>query len=66
MKRGIQKLVPARCPTFPPMKIGGPIEALKIYTGVCKRNKFPPMKIGGPIEAHCMDGAIIVSVYFRR
>jgi len=36
---------------FPPMKIGGPIEALQNAAISAASFSFPPMKIGGPIEA---------------
>ena len=36
---------------FPPMKIGGPIEAEVVASTHTLDLKFPPMKIGGPIEA---------------
>ena len=38
-------------PQFPPMKIGGPIEAGELSTSYPQVIQFPPMKIGGPIEA---------------
>jgi len=33
------------------MKIGGPIEAMRLITEPDLLTAFPPMKIGGPIEA---------------
>ena len=36
---------------FPPMKIGGPIEAVRPVNVQVRHAVFPPMKIGGPIEA---------------
>ncbi len=36
---------------FPPMKIGGPIEAGMGDRVMSRLSNFPPMKIGGPIEA---------------
>ena len=37
--------------TFPPSKIGGPIEATYTKFASTTVTPFPPSKIGGPIEA---------------
>jgi len=42
-------------PKFPPMKIGGPIEATRPASSATGRVVFPPMKIGGPIEAGSLN-----------
>ena len=42
---------PYREDIFPPSKIGGPIEAIRIAMQVSGYRRFPPSKIGGPIEA---------------
>ncbi len=41
---------------FPPMKIGGPIEAKQGPQKALTKLTFPPMKIGGPIEATAISG----------
>ena len=49
---------------FPPMKIGGPIEAAQQFVHRVHGLVFPPMKIGGPIEAVPAAVALWVSVEF--
>ena len=51
MKLPVPEIAVKDAMLFPPMKIGGPIEARVAPVNVCCATGFPPMKIGGPIEA---------------